>query len=78
MAPRSELKCKIEKCTRQYRAKGYCEAHYKKWRSGEYGLARYKICKSEGCRKPLLKKGYCEAHYEAWSAKRKGTTAASA
>ena len=27
----SEAACKIEKCKRPYRAKGYCNVHYKKW-----------------------------------------------
>lgn len=63
---RSEKSCTIEKCNRSYRAKGYCQFHYKKWRHGEYGLARYKRCKDHGCTHPMVlnRHGYCEDHYQ--------------
>jgi hypothetical protein len=58
--------CKIDKCKREYKAKGYCKAHYKKWRQGEYGLARYKSCKELNCFKPMAlnRHGMCEAHFQ--------------
>lgn len=55
--------CKIENCKQPVKAKGYCRKHYRKWRQGEYGHARYKICGEEGCRRPRYAKGYCEEHY---------------
>jgi hypothetical protein len=61
---REEQTCKIEGCDREVRAKGYCRVHYKKWRRGEYGKARYKTCKVEGCAKPRSQKAYCEEHYK--------------
>ena len=68
--------CKIEGCKRTYRAKGYCNVHYKKWRRGELeAKPRYKTCCEENCNKPLHKKGYCEAHYSAWSASKKAEEA---
>jgi len=64
-SPKSKT-CKIEKCKRPYRAKGYCQVHYKKWRRGEYGVGRYKTCNNEGCRKPMAKNtGLCAEHQEA-------------
>ncbi|MFH1874536.1 MAG: hypothetical protein ABH859_05050 [Pseudomonadota bacterium] len=64
--------CQMQGCKRPYRAKGYCNVHYKKWRRGELeAKPRYKTCGEENCRKPLHKKGYCEQHYSAWSASRK-------
>lgn len=57
--------CKIEKCKRPYRAKGYCNVHYKKWRHGEFPHQRYKTCHAEGCRKPMIRWGLCEEHYKA-------------
>ena len=65
-----EKKCKIEGCKGTYRAKGYCQRHYKKWRHGEYGGARYKTCKQEGCLKPVVARALCEEHYKAWKAAR--------
>ncbi len=67
--------CKIKDCKRPYRAKDYCNVHYKKWRQGEFGKIRYKTCSNESCKKPMLQKGMCETHYGAWAAARKGTSA---
>jgi hypothetical protein len=55
--------CKIENCKQPVKGKGYCVKHYRKWRQGEYGKARYKTCGEENCRKPCFAKGYCEEHY---------------
>lgn len=67
--------CKIKDCKRPYRAKGYCNVHYKKWRQGEYGKARYKTCGNEGCRKPLHRFGMCAEHFEAWTKSRQAAVA---
>lgn len=75
---KQEQKCKVENCKRPYRAKGYCTVHYKKWRNGEFGKARYKTCKNEGCHKPMKAGGMCAEHHEAWVASRKGTASAAA
>lgn len=65
--------CSMKDCKRPYRAKGYCNVHYRKWRRGELETKRrYRICGEENCRKPTHKKGLCEAHYSAWSASKKG------
>ena len=63
---RAHQHCKVKSCKREYRAKGYCTAHYKKWRQGEFGVARYKTCKETDCRKPMTlnRHGYCEDHYQ--------------
>ena len=58
-------KCKQEGCKRPYRAKGYCNVHYKKWRHGELPHRRYKLCNAEGCRKPMAEGGLCAEHRKA-------------
>lgn len=60
--------CKIKSCKRPYRARGYCGVHYRKWRHGEYGKARYRVCSDEGCRKPAVmnRHGFCEEHYQSY------------
>ena len=58
-------KCKLENCKRPYRAKDYCNVHYKKWRQGELKHSRYKTCGNEACRKPMKAKGLCADHYQA-------------
>jgi len=68
----NEKTCRMDGCKRPYRAKGYCNVHYRKWRRGEMeSPGRYKICGEENCKKPMFKKGMCEAHYGAWSASKK-------
>ena len=61
----SMKKCQIDGCKRPYRAKGYCTAHYNKWRKGEFGKARYKTCSAEDCLKQTVHWGVCQEHYEA-------------
>lgn len=73
----SEKKCKVDGCKRSYRAKGYCNVHFRKWRRGELETKpRYKTCGEENCKAPMFRKGYCEQHYKAWSASKKGEAAA--
>jgi hypothetical protein len=59
---REAKRCRIAKCKRPYRAKGYCNVHYRQWRHGRHPKPRYKICTKEGCRKPRAKGGLCEEH----------------
>lgn len=67
--------CCMKDCKRPYRAKGYCNIHYKKWRRGELeAKPRYRICGEENCKKPTFKGGMCEQHHSAWSASKKGVT----
>lgn len=62
-ATTASKKCKIKKCKRPYRAKGYCSVHYKAWRLGELPKGRYKICTKEDCLKPRFKGSLCEDHH---------------
>ena len=62
-------KCRVEGCKRPYRAKGYCNVHYRKWRRGELAKPRYKICSAEDCRKPMVRWGLCQAHLDAAQSK---------
>ena len=57
-------KCRVEGCKRPYRAKGYCNSHYKKWRQGELPHRRYKTCCAAECHKPIAEKGLCAEHYK--------------
>ena len=60
--PREEKKCQQEGCKRPYRAKEYCNVHYRLWRHGKLPFGRYKICTKEGCRKPRAKGSVCAEH----------------
>jgi hypothetical protein len=64
-------KCIIPKCKSRYKAKGYCKTHYRKWRHGEYGRARYKTCRDLNCRSPMVanRHGFCEEHYQSYYVK---------
>ena len=57
--------CKIEGCKRPYRAKGYCNVHYQKWRCGELPHPRYRTCVQEECHKRVFQKSLCEEHFRA-------------
>jgi hypothetical protein len=59
-------RCKIASCKREYRAKGYCKTHYRQWRHGAYGRARFKTCKDYGCTKQMAlnRHGFCEEHFQ--------------
>ncbi|MBI4402818.1 MAG: hypothetical protein HY537_01580 [Deltaproteobacteria bacterium] len=65
-SPPRAHKCRVGSCKRAYRAKGYCASHYRKWRRGEYGKARYKICHAMDCRRAMVQNrhGYCDDHYQ--------------
>ncbi len=58
--------CRVAACKREYRAKGYCGVHYKKWRQNEFANARYKSCKDHSCFKAMAmnRHGYCEEHFQ--------------
>ena len=63
--PRSQKRCRVEGCKRPYRAKGYCNVHYRRWRRHELGKhQRYKTCSKEGCRKPMVRWGLCQEHFD--------------
>ena len=68
---RKDRHCEVKSCKREYRAKGYCNAHYKKWRQGEYGHRRYTSCATSACNKAQGKNrhGYCEDHYQSYYVK---------
>jgi hypothetical protein len=60
---RADQRCSVEGCKRPYRARQYCNVHYRLWRHGELPKGRYKICTKEGCRKPRAGQGsICEEH----------------
>jgi len=56
--------CTVAGCKRPFRAKSYCNVHYKAWRRGEVEghKARYKICTKEGCRKARAQGSLCAEH----------------
>jgi hypothetical protein len=80
--------CKVKGCKRPYRAKGYCNAHYHKWRRGELKKARYKTCnfgvnklkrgEKKECLKPVFLRGLCQEHYKAKYGKKQDQAAAEA
>jgi hypothetical protein len=69
-----ERSCTIKGCKRPYQAKGYCTAHYHKWRKGELPKPRYQTCQfrvnklkkgeKKECMKRVFKSGLCADHYK--------------
>lgn len=57
--------CKVEGCTGNHEAHGYCKKHYMQlWRYGELREDTPEQCKVEGCSEVRFAKGYCERHYK--------------
>ena len=71
--------CTVEGCGRTRAARGYCDAHYRRWKkSGNPGLpdldeppAKSQVCTVEGCARMRVVRLYCPLHYDRW--KRNGT-----
>jgi 5-methylcytosine-specific restriction endonuclease McrA len=67
----SDRLCSINGCERPLSARGWCSAHYWRWRtSGDPGPAqtrRYRTegCSVDGCQAPHFVKGMCKPHYRA-------------
>lgn len=67
--------CSIDGCTNTHQARGWCAAHYQRWRySGTtdgppVSTAR---CKIDGCTDDHFARGWCRVHFDRW--KRSGTT----
>lgn len=62
--------CSITSCDNKVFQRGWCGAHYQRWRAYGDPLAggpmRNRgggLCKSEGCERPSKNKGLCLAHY---------------
>lgn len=63
----SERKCQVAGCKDKYRAKGYCNRHYRMWRRGLFGKSFYRSCAKKGdkkCTKPEFAEGLCKEHFE--------------
>lgn len=62
---REDSHCKIKGCKRSYKAKGYCQPHYREWRNGKFGKARFDACGEFNCFRPMAtnRHGMCEEHY---------------
>ena len=67
--------CQVKGCKSEYRAKGYCDRHYRLWKKGDFGDMRYEECSKENCHKPMKQAGLCETH---WTEKYKPAAAAPA
>ena len=65
--------CKLKGCKRPYRAKSYCNVHYRQWRQGKLGKSRFKPCTKEECLGRRHAGSLCEVHHkESLSARGKG------
>jgi len=73
-----EKACRVQGCKRPYRAKSYCNVHYRQWRQGKLGKSRYKICSKEECLAKRHTGSLCEKHLEEARAAKRGAAAAEA
>ncbi len=74
---RSGKACKVKGCKRPYRAKSYCNVHYRQWRQGKLGKSRFKPCTKEECLRRRHVGSLCEEHHkERLTARGKGQASA--
>ena len=66
--------CAAADCDRPVKARGLCNAHYKRWRLtvGSDEVHRHVrtdgTCSVDGCDRPHEARGFCELHYRRWRA----------
>ena len=63
--------CSIEGCERPRKAKGYCDPHWQRARSGRNltdpirEVRPGRTCSLDGCERPYLSRNLCSKHYQA-------------
>lgn len=57
--------CKVERCSNQAYARGWCQNHYKRLKDGPR-------CSVDGCDLPTWARGWCSKHYQRWHSNGKG------
>lgn len=71
----SDRTCSVDDCPRKARARGWCTAHYQRWRlKGDVSSDQpYREkrpsgtpCSIEGCESPHYCRTWCRPHYERW------------
>ena len=68
---KNEGLCAVEGCEREAEKRGWCNAHYWRWRQHGDPLGRAKHrneepCDVEGCEREAVARGLCYAHYYRW------------
>jgi hypothetical protein len=63
--------CSVDGCEKQARARGWCAAHWKRWRTyGDPLMTKYgqpkPPCSIGGCSNPAYGKGWCSLHWQRW------------
>lgn len=63
--------CTVEDCESPTHCRGWCKAHYERWRrygnpQGRPAVARDSECKVEGCPSAAKTRGWCSRHYDRW------------
>jgi hypothetical protein len=61
-------RCAVEDCQRQAKSRGWCHAHYQRWRAhgdvqADRPLGATSGCSVEGCDRPSHARGLCATHY---------------
>lgn len=71
MPQRIFVKCQVDGCQREHKARGYCASHYQQHRRGVPLSAQIRTrdrnplpeCSEVGCESPVQSRGLCQKHY---------------
>jgi hypothetical protein len=64
--------CSVDQCDRVSRTRGWCPAHYARWRKcGDVQAdipvrGTESLCSVDGCGHSIASRGWCNAHYQRW------------
>ena len=60
------MACSVDGCDRRYRARGFCNLHYLRWRRHGDPLTVRTRPKCVFCDQPHRARGFCWSHYARW------------
>jgi hypothetical protein len=72
--PAGRRPCEVDGCDRPRTSRGWCSAHYARWRTtgdvqADVPVKQFRIdrrCSIDGCDRPAHQRSMCSLHYTRW------------